>query len=139
MFTEGEVKSPCFLQVWWALQYINCLPSKNNIEDLQARGTTWRQFKVKALQGDFQQLQRDMFLQKCVSFCSAFEVWLLISFIFNFKFMFCTCIIVVDLIFVNFRFYSFCSDRESHAHLQLKWGIKLTVGCTVKVFSYRKS
>ena len=32
---------------------------------------------------------------------------LLISFIFNFKFMFCTCIIVVDLIFVDFRFYSF--------------------------------
>ena len=57
---------------------------------------------------------------------------LLISFIFNFKFMFCTCIIVVDLIFVDFRFYSFCSDQESHAHLQLKWRIKLTVGCTVK-------
>ena len=32
---------------------------------------------------------------------------LLISFIFNFKFMFCTCIIVVDLIFVDFRYYSF--------------------------------
>jgi hypothetical protein len=32
---------------------------------------------------------------------------LLISFIFNIKFMFCTCIIVVDLIFIYFRFCSF--------------------------------
>jgi hypothetical protein len=37
----------------------------------------------------------------------AFANILLISFIFNFKFMFCTCINVVDLIFVDFRFYSF--------------------------------
>jgi len=37
----------------------------------------------------------------------AFANILLISFIFNFKLMFCTCIIVVNLIFVNFRFYSF--------------------------------
>ena len=34
----------------------------------------------------------------------AFANILSISFIFNFKFMFCTCIIVVDLIFVDFRF-----------------------------------
>jgi len=72
--------------------------------------------EAKAWQWDFQQLHRDMFLQKCVvslyQFLKiAFEVSmaniLLISFIFNFKFMFCICIIVADLIFVDFRFYSF--------------------------------
>ena len=72
--------------------------------------------EVKAWQGDFQQLHRDMFPQKCVvclhhlkklhCMC-AFANIFLISFIINFKFMFCTCIIVVDLIFVDFRFYSF--------------------------------
>ena len=56
--------------------------------------------KVKALQGDFQQLHRDMFLQKCVVSLHHLEkncIWsvpLSISFIFNFKFMFCTCIIM---------------------------------------------
>ena len=71
--------------------------------------------EVKTRQGDFQQLHRDMFLQICVVSshllkilhlkCSFANI-LLISFIFNFKFMFCTCI-TVDLIFVDFRFYSF--------------------------------
>ena len=60
--------------------------------------------KVKALQGDFQRLHRDMFLQKCVvswhhlekkmHLKCAFADILSISFIFNFKFMFCTCIIM---------------------------------------------
>jgi hypothetical protein len=44
--------------------------------------------------------------QRHVSAC-AFANILLISVIFNFKFKFCTCIIVVDLIFVHFIFYSF--------------------------------
>ena len=66
--------------------------------------------------GDFQQLHRDMFQEKCCFFASfkkklhlkcAFANILLISFIFNFEFMFCTCIIVVDLIFVDFWYYSF--------------------------------
>jgi hypothetical protein len=35
---------------------------------------------------------------------------LLISFIFKLKFIFCICIIAVDLIFVDFRFYSFCLE-----------------------------
>jgi hypothetical protein len=62
-------------------------------------------------------IHRDKFLQKCVvsshhlkkkmHLKCDFANILLISFIFNFKFMLCTCIIVVDLIFVNFRFYSF--------------------------------
>ena len=38
--------------------------------------------------------------------CSFADI-LLISFIFNFTFMCSTCIIVVDLIFVDLRFYSF--------------------------------
>jgi len=73
--------------------------------------------EVKTWQRDFQQLHRDMFLQKCAVSLHHLKkicIWsvslliiLLISFIFNFKFMFCTCIIVVDLIFVDFRFYSF--------------------------------
>ena len=72
--------------------------------------------EVKTWQEDFQQLHRDMFLQKCVvsshhlkklHLKCAFANILLISFIFNIKFMFCTCITVVDLIFVDFRFYSF--------------------------------
>jgi len=37
----------------------------------------------------------------------AFANILLISFIFIPKFMFCTCIIVVDLIFVDFKLYLF--------------------------------
>ena len=37
----------------------------------------------------------------------AFVNILLIFFIFNFTFMFCICIIAIDLIFVDFRFYSF--------------------------------
>jgi hypothetical protein len=70
---------------------------------------------VKACQGDFQQIHRDMFPAKMCCFLAsfknklhlkcAFANILLISFIFNFKVMFCT--IVVDLIFVDFRFYSF--------------------------------
>ena len=74
--------------------------------------------EVKAWQRDFQQLHRDIFPQKCVvsshhlkkmhwKCAFNFANILLISFIFNFEFMFCTCIIVVDLIFVDFRFYSF--------------------------------
>ena len=73
--------------------------------------------EAKAWQWDFQQLDRDMILQKCVVSLyqllkkTAFELCmaniLLISFIFNFKFMFCICIIVADLKFVDFRFYSF--------------------------------
>ena len=69
---------------------------------------------------DFQQLHRDVFPQKCVvssyhlkkklHFKCAFANILLISFIFYFKFMFCTCIIVVDLIFVDFRFYLVCIE-----------------------------
>jgi hypothetical protein len=40
---------------------------------------------------------------KCV-----FANILLISFIFNIKFMFCICfIIIIDLIFIDFRFYSY--------------------------------
>jgi len=63
-----------------------------------------------------ERLPGDMFLQKCVVSshhlkklhlkCAVANI-LLISFIFNFKFMFCTCIIVVHLIFVDFKFYSF--------------------------------
>ena len=65
--------------------------------------------EVKAWQGDFQQLHRDMFPQKCVvsshhlkkklHLKCAFANILLISFIFNFIFMFCICIIIIiDLI-----------------------------------------
>ena len=64
-------------------------------------------------QGDFQQLHRDMFLQKCVvsshhlkkklHLKCAFANILLMSFIFNFKFLFCTCIIVIDFIFYLFH------------------------------------
>ena len=72
--------------------------------------------RLKAWQGDFQQLHRDMFQEKCCFFASfkkklhlkcAFANILLISFIFNFELMFCTCIIVVDLIFDDFWYYSF--------------------------------
>ena len=75
--------------------------------------------EVKAWQGDFQQLHRDMFPKKCVvsshhltkklhlKLMCSFANIVFISFIFNFKFMFCTCIIVFDLIFVDFRFYLF--------------------------------
>ena len=38
---------------------------------------------------------------------------LLISFIFNFKLMLCLCINVVDLIFVDYRFYLFCLKMSS--------------------------
>jgi hypothetical protein len=69
---------------------------------------------VKAWQGDFQQIHRDMFPQNCVFLPNfflhlkcVFANFLLISFIFNFKFMLCNCIIAIDLIFVDFRFYSF--------------------------------
>jgi hypothetical protein len=48
---------------------------------------------------------------------SVFATILLISFIFNNKFMFCICfIIIIDLIFVDFRFYSF-----------LPWNLKITI------------
>ena len=74
---------------------------RTKIRDFSLRG----QGVVKAWQGDFQQLHRDMFPQKFVvsshhlknlHFKCAFANILLISFIFNFKFMFCTCIIVVE-------------------------------------------
>jgi hypothetical protein len=38
---------------------------------------------------------------------SAFANFLLISFRFNFRFMFYICIIIIDLIFIDFRFYLF--------------------------------
>jgi hypothetical protein len=78
-----------------------------------------REYKgeVKTWQGDFQQLHRDMFPQKCVVSSHHLKkncIWsvpfaniLLISFIFNFESMLRTCIIVVGLIFVDFKFYSF--------------------------------
>ena len=82
---------------------------------------------VKAWQGDFQQLHRDMFPQKCVVYshhlkkihlkCDFNANILLISFIFNFIFMFYTCIIVVDLIFVDFRFYPFRIEICSVLHV----------------------
>ena len=72
--------------------------------------------EVEAWQGDFQQRHRDMFSQKWGVFSHFFFLHLkcvfanilLISFIFNIKFMFCICfIIIIDLIFIDFRFYSF--------------------------------
>ena len=70
---------------------------------------------MKAWQGDFQQRQIHVFAKTWVFFSHYFflyiciwSVSLLISFIFNIKFMFCICfIIIIDLIFVDFRFYSF--------------------------------
>jgi hypothetical protein len=68
--------------------------------------------EVKAWQEDFLQLQRHASANKVlflliISKNCIWSVTLLISFIFNFKFLFCTCIIIVDLIYVDFRFYSF--------------------------------
>ena len=71
--------------------------------------------EVKAWQGDFQQRHRDMFSQKygvyhIFFYICIWSVSLLISFIFNNKFMLCICfIIIIDLKFVDFRFYSFLS------------------------------
>ena len=77
----------------------------------------YKKKKYREHEGEFQQIHRDMFPQKCVvSFHQfffflhlkcAFANILLISFIFNFKFMFCICIIAIDLIFVDFIFHSF--------------------------------
>jgi hypothetical protein len=96
--------------------------------------------EVKAWQGDFQQINRDMFLQKCIVSSHQFLLFfhlkcdftniLLISFTFNFKFMLCNCIISIDLIFVDFRFYSFrleiCKDTYN---IQMFVKIHITSRC----------
>jgi hypothetical protein len=57
---------------------------------------------------------------KCV-----FANILLISFIFNFIFMFCICtIIIIDLIFVDFRFFSFCRKLLNLCWQNTRWKLK---------------
>ena len=95
--------------------------------------------EVKAWQGDFEQLHRDMFLQKkCVvsshlfflklHLKCAFDIILLI----NSKFTFCTCIIVGDLIFFDFQFYSF-NWLQNIVCEKLKFNMKYMGKCELTV------
>jgi hypothetical protein len=74
-------------------------------------------FSLGEHEGEVKAWQGDMFSQKYVFFhfflhlkC-VFANILFISFIFNIKFMFCICfIIIIDLIFIDFRFIHFCLE-----------------------------
>ena len=117
--------------ITWLTDHMTDRPHDSGSPHLLKRGRldfSLRDHKgeVKAWQEDFQQCHRHVFAKnegffhifflhlKCV-----FANILLISFIFNIKFMFCICfIIIIDLIFIDFRFYSF-----------LPWNLSMTSKC----------
>ena len=126
-FQVQRVITPYFWK-WWIFAYFLCTVVLSTSEKIayMYQGSPHLQkigrldFSLREHEGEVKAWQGDMFSQKCGFFhfflhlkC-VFANILFISFIFNIKFMFCfRFIIIIDLVFIDFRFIHFCQKKLS--------------------------